>query len=378
MPFASPAADHRVHGGAGASRPHFEQLDALRALAVAAVLVSHYFPRELWLGADVLGEGAAAGVRLFFALSGFLITSILLETRERIRTGRLTSAAALAKFYVRRVLRIFPLYFLVLGVCWLLGVTEVRDHPWSFITFTYNMHLVRQGWYDGYLGHFWSLSVEQQFYLLWPFIVLFAPTRLVGPAAWVAMAGAELARFYYSYHDPTGMASWVSTPASCDALAVGALVALAARQASAASLASRRALSGWTLVVCGLALCTSPWWEPPLDARIGYAASVVHDVAELATYAGLLFGAQRRFGGLPGVALSWRPMAYIGTISYGLYVYHPLMLPVSSALLGAVAGVATVDAVLPRAIGALALSVGAAALSWRCLEKPINDLKRFF
>jgi peptidoglycan/LPS O-acetylase OafA/YrhL len=376
MTLVSSVASDQTAGGEGSKRRHLHQLDALRAVAVTVVICSHYLPRVQWFGFDPLGEGAAIGVRLFFALSGFLITGILLETRARIRAGEIQPLGALARFYTRRLLRIFPLYFLVLGMCWVAGVAEVRQHPGAFVSFTYNFHLIRQGWFDANLGHFWSLSVEQQFYLAWPCLVLFAPMWAIGPAASLGIVAAAAARAYYVQHDPSGMAFWVSTLASADVLGVGALVALAVRSPKASMLAERT-LRPWVIGVAILCVAAAPWWLRAIGTQLDPVPQLVRDAAELAAVAGVLFGAAREFRGIGGAALSWRPMRQIATISYGLYVYHPLMLPIAGAVLAVLPGAAGWQDGWWRAATALLLSIAAAAVSWQLLEKPLNDLKRF-
>ena len=211
------------------ARAHFEQLDAIRALAVTAVVISHYVPREKFFGADPLGEAAAFAVHVFFALSGLLITGILLDTRKKIEAGTTTFWPALGRFHARRVVRLFPIYFLVLIVCWAVGVPALQTHPLSLFTFTYNNFLIGQGYFDGFVGHLWSLSVEQQFYLVWPFLILLAPRPRLVPIGLATIAVAEVARYYYLGADPSGMGYYVATVSCAGEFASGALVAMAAR-----------------------------------------------------------------------------------------------------------------------------------------------------
>jgi peptidoglycan/LPS O-acetylase OafA/YrhL len=362
---------------APAPRRYFGQIDSLRALAVVAVLASHYLPRNEWLGADVLGEAAAAGVRLFFALSGFLITGILLDTRSAIRSGATSIGAAVRRFYARRALRIFPLYYLVVAVCWMVGVVAVREAPGYFLTFTYNFHLIRQGWWDNDVAHFWTLSVEQQFYLLWPCLVLVVPRRGLAPVTILLVAGGEFARWYYLHHDPTGMAVYVSTFAAADALGTGALLTLAMRHERASSWLERL-LVGPALVAVTIGWVTSAWWHPALAPILGFATNVLRDGVELWMFAGLIFGATRGVRGVLAPVANWQPLAYLGRISYGVYVYHPLMLPVAAAMLAGAGLEANDDFAPGQAAVALVLTLGVAAASWHLFEKPLNDLKRYF
>lgn len=159
------------------SSTYMPQLDALRAIAVLAVMFHHFVPaRAQWplFAAIPFGQ---LGVKLFFVLSGFLITGILLRARSKLGDQPRAVLSALAGFYARRSLRIFPLYYLVIAVCLVLNVPPVRDELLWLATYTLNLRISYQGWYPEHVAHFWSLAVEEQFYLLWPWVVLFAPSR---------------------------------------------------------------------------------------------------------------------------------------------------------------------------------------------------------
>jgi peptidoglycan/LPS O-acetylase OafA/YrhL len=204
------------------------QLDALRTFAVAAVMVHHYTPSG-W------GFGGTGGVRLFFSLSGFLITGILLRSRERLESSELTLARALGRFYARRTLRIFPLYYFVIAAALALGLPPTRRLLGWLVTYTLNFHMARQGWYEESFAHFWSLAVEEQFYLAWPWLILALPRRLVLPAvlATIAVSPAYRLRYVLSgYTSVTGLATYISTLTCLDALGAGALLALLWRSVS--------------------------------------------------------------------------------------------------------------------------------------------------
>ena len=328
------------------------------------------------MGADPLGEAAAFAVHIFFALSGLLITGILLDTRARIESGSATLWTALGRFHARRVLRLFPVYFLVLGVCWAVGVPALRDHPASLVTFTYNNFLTGQGWFDAYVGHLWSLSVEQQFYLAWPFLMLLTPRPLLAAVAVATIIVAEFARHYYLSADPTGMGYYVATLSCADAFAVGALVSMASRAASVPA-GVRWLLHPRATALALAGVVTGPWWVEFHPPGLGYANGLLYDFVRTTAVAGILWGALRGFGGRLGAALSCRPAARVAAVSYGLYVYHPLVPPVVGHALAAIGG-AGANRVLPTALIALALSIGLSMLSWQVFERPITDLKRHF
>jgi len=136
------------------------EIDGLRALAAICVLIGHLYSLEFGL--------AGSGVRLFFCISGYLITHILLSAHASGGTGQILRA-----FFVRRVLRIFPPYYLALGIALALNAYDIRDTALWHLTFTTNIMLALRGeWEPIITGHLWSLAVEEQFYLLWPAALL--------------------------------------------------------------------------------------------------------------------------------------------------------------------------------------------------------------
>ena len=151
----------------------FDQINTLRFFAVLPVLVVHWGLFDFSKSAEF--SFAANGVNLFFAISGFLITLGLI--RNKTDTEKSTGAS-LWKFYVRRVLRIFPIYYLMLLLLWFFNHGKVADGIWWYLTYTTNFYIIKiQNW--GGLAHLWSLSLEEQFYLVWPFAILFTPRKFL-------------------------------------------------------------------------------------------------------------------------------------------------------------------------------------------------------
>ena len=201
------------------------QLDALRAIAVTMVLYSHFFAAG---GSSFLGH---LGVRLFFVLSGFLITRLLLEARA---AAEFEAGPALRSFYIRRALRIFPPYFAVLGLVWLTDLEQSRGSLlWHALYLSNFWYALRNEWTPWLLCHFWSLSIEEQFYIAWPLIVLLAPRRRI-EAITIGVIALSLAyRFYWPVTANTALARDLVPPASMDALACGALLAMRAARGAA-------------------------------------------------------------------------------------------------------------------------------------------------
>ncbi len=154
------------------SGEHLDQLDTLRAFAVTAVLIRHFWP-ELQPGLDL----GARGVHLFFVLSGFLITGILLRSRALVEDSGRGTGLAIRRFYIRRFLRIFPIYYLVLAVTWALGFPDVRSGIVWHLAYGSNILFAIENQWPPTTAHLWSLSVEEQFYLIWPLLMLLVPRR---------------------------------------------------------------------------------------------------------------------------------------------------------------------------------------------------------
>lgn len=277
---------------APASKGHIPELDTLRALAVAMVLWHHWAPRYQF-GID----WGQAGVTLFFVLSGFLITGILIDARAS--SG--SRLGALGAFYARRTLRIFPLFYFVLAAAALLQAPGVRAaFPWH-ATFLSNFYFFRLGAWDGPSSHFWSIAVEEQFYIVWAPALLWLSGRFIVVAIAAIILSAPVFRSLVADLPLSGY----TTPAVIDGLGIGALVSYLQR---------RPTQSHWHL----------PW-------AIGFgAAGAVCLVASpimfrtgsaLLTAAVLTLILSDREGAWRNL-LRVRPVRYIGTISFGIYLYH--------------------------------------------------------
>jgi peptidoglycan/LPS O-acetylase OafA/YrhL len=329
---------------------HMPQLDGLRAIAVLSVVAYHTLPAPhlpVYLG--------PAAVRLFFVLSGFLITGILLSARDATGNRR----GVLAAFYGRRLLRIFPLYYAALLTFAALGVREIREHlAWHALYLSNVLISVMDHWI-GPASHLWSLCVEEQFYLCWPLLVLFLPRRLV-PYACAAGIGAALTYRGVAL-DVTGnwFLSQFTLPACLDTLCLGGLLAWTQH--------SRRdtRVAGQVCLLTGLVLTTSLWFT---DYRSLYA-TVLRDFGTGLIFVWIVDRASHGISGAAGRLLEWRPLRGVGTISYGIYVLHGLLPAVAPEIWPQERG-------LLQFLTVAAASILAAAISWRWLESPLNALKR--
>jgi peptidoglycan/LPS O-acetylase OafA/YrhL len=324
------------------------QLDGLRAVAVTAVFLFHAFHiKLLWMGVD-----------LFFILSGFFITGILLDRKHQ------GPRAYFGRFYARRAKRILPPYLLLLIAGSIAFGLASWDTHWYFYLFLMNLALALHVDMPKAFQVLWSLAVEEQFYLLWPFFVLFASDELIGWAAASLLLLVPLLRYLYSPFLHSNWSVYALTPFRMDCLAAGALVALLARKKPAwldfagkiGPLLSLAALGG--LLFLGLHLHLSTYANSPIGNTWIY-------VCTLWTCFGLFLWALRGKGF--GISfLQCKPVTYIGRISYSIYLFHLLFLMLLARFLNVRWQVAALAAVL---------TISYASLSWFWMETPILQAK---
>ncbi len=328
---------------------HKPQLDGLRFLAFLAVYFNHATPAYCRWG--------WAGVQFFFALSGFLITRILV----RGESGHV--GPDLGRYYIRRTLRIFPLYYAILIVSAALG--PVQDLGW-YLTYTYNVRAYLNLHLDEHLGHFWTLCVEEQFYLLYPLALLFTPARSrLGMI--VTLIAAVKGFQIFAHYRMVWPNDRLLLPYCVEDLLWGCLAGIIELRVAP----GRR--GGTASFLAGLPLLVLAW---KLFERRQASPDLVAELAS-ATLFGLgssliVYGAWRSTDRWIVGPLSWAPVAYLGRISYGLYAYH---LPI---LRGGFLSWIPNFYLVPWHLGDLALTVGVAAASWHYFEGPINRLKDRF
>jgi peptidoglycan/LPS O-acetylase OafA/YrhL len=358
---------------------HMPALDGIRGIAILIVMLSH-FTANLNLSSVRIApairfiENGWIGVDLFFALSGFLITGILFDTRG--------DRAYFKNFYMRRALRIFPLYYGVLVGALLIaplvgwggvraGIGHAQPYYWFYGV---NLLILLTGLMYP-LAHFWSLAVEEHFYLVWPLVTARGSRWTLMVTCLVLMMAAFLTRILMRSHvSPIGL--YVFTPCRMDALAAGALAALAARGPKGVAGVTRPATAIAATALVGLmALFVMKGGLPQFDRDVqiwGYSLLAVF------------------FGGLivlvaplaPPMFLCSRWLRTFGKYSYGSYVLHPFVLgglvrSFPSQRPGETWGYPSLGIVFYLAAG-IAITQGLAFASWHIYEKPFLALKRFF
>jgi peptidoglycan/LPS O-acetylase OafA/YrhL len=334
------------------------ELDGLRGLAILLVLLFHGGP--IWFG--------WAGVDLFFVLSGFLITGILLRSRNR--------SGYFARFYKRRVLRIFPLYFAVLVFTFfVLPRLSAHTHfsgdsgtRWAYFLFVQNLVLVNLG--GGPLFVTWSLAIEEQFYLVWPWLVRWLTTRTLTVAMIVLFLTLPLIRALVGEHSREGLDYHLYTLCRLDGLSLGALLALAAQ----ADGPLRQRIAGLALPVGVVGLVGS---IVTLSVRARWAGCLEYSFLAL-LFAGMLSLALQPQHRTYRAILRHPFLVYAGTISYGLYLLHPFANSAVQSALDHAHWHVDVRGGIAYAIfraAQLGLSLLLATVSWYGFESPISRLK---
>ncbi len=365
----------------GPGRQRLLALDGIRGLAIIGVLCTH--AASLFQNRPILHLFSFGwlGVDLFFALSGFLITGILIDTKAAENRAQ--------SFYARRILRIFPIYYLTVSIViiaqshwdWLRSVAEMQTwkEQLPYLLYFYNMAPIWHGGkaHETLLAHFWSLAVEEQFYFIWPFIVWRLTTRSIYKVCAVALSGTVALRIVLGMH--FGFGVWMSffTLTRADGLFVGsALAALfATRQRLSPRLLWAFASPAFLVLVAVAILAPSQY---------SYGGSWMYSIGLPA--AAILFGVLIAFS-LQSQASAltrffrtgW--MRNFGRYSYGLYVFH---LPIYF-LVGYIAQTQLhIQFPLPTlyALGVLAVMVAVSyAVAWvsfNYFEKAFLRLKRHF
>jgi peptidoglycan/LPS O-acetylase OafA/YrhL len=313
------------------AKGHIRSLDGLRGIAILLVFLYHFFPRDLHNPLSPISSIGWSGVDLFFVLSGFLITGILIDTRE--------SPNRFKSFYSRRALRLLPVYFLAVAVV-LAGTHFLRGfRAWSDIPFFLYGSNITQGLPNTYAAfppyfncrHFWTLALEEQFYSIWPFIVFLVPSRRT--LARICVGGIVLALALRVLIVVLGGSRWMANielPTRMDSLLVGALMAILLRGPNPEKWLNAARIRWFVIANCCvlavlLARARSLFWESTPMCTLGYTVLAF-------LYAGVLASAL-----IPGTFCerlgSLAPLRFFGKISYGFYIWHNLPEPLVSTWL---------------------------------------------
>jgi peptidoglycan/LPS O-acetylase OafA/YrhL len=354
---------------------YVRSLDGIRGLAIALVMLYHGWTYarhgEVTVGfvVDVVRQVGWAGVDVFFVLSGFLITGILLKTKDQPGYWR--------TFWVRRSLRIFPLYYAVLvlvlvGGSLFAGLAKGIDNVWVNFLYLTNIWIGLKGEDLVPLDIAWSLAIEEQFYLLFPLLVRFCRERTLMVVLLAVVITAPVVRYLtWSYGAQPVLGPYVLPHCRMDALAMGALLRLATEHTNASHLVILRRMAAPLCVAALLVLCLLT----RKDIGFIVAGYTLNALASAALLYRVVFASS---SSILRRVFENRALCYLGRISYGVYLLH---------LIARVAVVKVLVHVFPRSevngtwfcaaqlTGMTVLTLGLATISFRYFEQPILRLK---
>jgi peptidoglycan/LPS O-acetylase OafA/YrhL len=335
------------------------QLDAVRGVAILVVMMHNISLKYPVLHTQQLFSNGWMGVDLFFVLSGLLITGILVDSKS--------SEGYFKNFYVRRCLRIWPLYYSLLFFMFVVVrflnpsefhvVVQTSSPWWAFPLFLQNFLLPISTNAAGPLGVTWSLAIEEQFYLVWPLVVRFCSSAQVRRLAVAEICLSPVLRHYLSLHH---VDLYTNVFCRLDGLMVGALLALLIRTDD--FVPSKLLKRAWILLLIAAPLA--------FLAEAFHSRWIVFSFTALASAAFVYVAMFSKRTWLQTIMTN-RFLMYSGTVSYGLYLLHKIPFGIVQAL--------HLDRhpYLPLPI-IFVTSYALAALSWNLLEKPFLKLRRFF
>ena len=291
---------------------HIKGLDTLRTFSVLLVIIAHWGPHKFSSAALTfiftnLVPAGTFGVDVFFVLSGYLITNILLKARDEASPGG--KLQIVKSFYIRRILRIFPIYFMLAFIlAYVLDNEYVKDHLVYYLTYTSNILTFKVNAWEGF-SHTWSLAVEEQFYIIWPWIIIYAPKRylfqIILFSLFAGIAGTQI--LFNAYGEFSG----VLLLPCITAFAIGALYAY---------VVNCQQYKKWVvkiflilLPVCLVLLYLH---------QQGHKLVVIRAVNALIAINLIMYICNERYNFVTRSILNNKFLVGIGKISYGVYLYH--------------------------------------------------------
>lgn len=324
------------------------QLDGLRALAMIGVLYVHF-----WDGAPVTEH---VRVTLFLVVSGFLITHILITAKER--GGNIV----VRNFYIRRLLRLFPALIVCFAVAWVFDADGFRSSAiWHLLSVSNIYFAIHEQIKPWVVGHLWSLNLLEQFYLVWPLVILYFGVKTIYV---LVLIGLSTLIFFHTNANEVGINGWwLFLLFSFDPILTGVFFYLLQRQKVVLEVMTSR-----LAIVVALAVLASPFF---LWDAFGHSKS--YRIFSQAALGIIVVGAFKGYRGPIGWLLQSPPAQFVATISYGVYVYHLMAwYLVVQFYPGLFAKGPLTFAVLS------ALTIAFATASWYLLEEPVSRLKKAF
>ncbi|TDG35296.1 acyltransferase [Pedobacter changchengzhani] len=288
---------------------YYKGLDVLRAFAVFFVIITHWGPHQFSsvtftaIYQKILPDGNF-GVDLFFVLSGFLITKILLNAN--LESNGINKMKIIKSFYIRRSLRIFPVYYILILIVFLLGDQGVRNHLPYYLTYTSNIFIFQTNIWDS-ISHTWSLAVEEQFYIIWPWVIILCPQNKILKTilAFLAVGIISSLAIHYFY----GAIFYVLTPTCFTAFSIGAL---------ASYLQIYPNVKIQRIITFALPFAILFF----MISQFGHKLVLIRLINSIIAVNLILYVTKEKYNTVTKFIFENRLLITIGKISYGIYLYH--------------------------------------------------------
>lgn len=346
---------------------YMPQLDALRAFAVMFVLFEHWLSEIQSIHLIPFGM---IGVTLFFVLSGFLITQILITGRINSEEADSSKIYSIRQFYIRRTLRIFPIYYLTIFAASIFNIQNIREKILWFLFYASNIYFYKTGNWDGSVSHLWTLAVEEQFYIVWPFIIFFIPKKYLLKSIWFFILLGPL--FRTALYALSGRSEWelgfiyILTPSCMDCFSLGALLAYY-RIFVNENFTFSGSKAKLFLLMNFVSIAVLLFFEENLISVLLFRFNVSFVCLWIISKASI------GFKGILKPVFENKTIMYIGKISYGIYLYHNFIPLIYSSL-----KLPPLQNLFLRFSVYAALLILISSISWFLIEKPINGLKKYF
>jgi peptidoglycan/LPS O-acetylase OafA/YrhL len=357
---------------------YYKNLDFLRFVAVFLVIMQHWILKK-----EYFFDVGTTGVTIFFVLSGFLITKILLKSKDNVEEGVHSLTKAFSNFYIRRSIRIFPIYYGLFLFLFLFNYQTALDYlPW-FLSYSSNIKTyIDQSWLDT-LGPLWSLAVEEQFYFIWPSIILLTTKKYIKQALIICICLGPVFRLIsmciaiYTFENVNlKISSMVLMPANIDLFAIGGLLAYNVYNKVDFSFSFHKYILISSFLLFGLISV--------FHNSIFYHMFFIMIIAIWSFY--IIKYLITEEGGVYNSLFQFKPLSFLGKISYGLYLFHGPFFFIFGTLVFVEQKFFDFNIIFHsyhdsnhliklKNIGYL---IFICFLSWYLFEKPINKLKRYF
>lgn len=351
---------------------YIKQLDSIRAIAVIIVIISHWFPKIHPLHAYT---GIFNGVDIFFVLSGFLITKILLSNRLQAEETGTKKKDLIKSFFIRRTLRIFPIYYILISFLFLVDFgtsSKFRDNFFYYLTYTSNLHFFEIDRWHGKVSHLWSLAVEEQFYLIWPWLILFINRKYFLHLISAFILIGICSQFFFMSRELGS----IFTLSCFDGFGFGALLAwvLVHKPNVLDKLYRPSLVIATTCLILQVVRVTTDIW-------VLLPQRTITSLFTVAVIVCILLGKEKKYF-VPNAVLNNGLLIFIGKMSYGIYLFHNFIPTYTKSILSTMNGYVLPDQptlqfyILFIEYFCILLVVSFA--SWKLIEQPILNYKDRF